>query len=241
MTPSRPDLSVVVLCYRAEDSARDFVGAMAAGLEARDIDFELVLVANFWPGSGDRTPGIVADMARNSPRLKVVALPKEGDMGWDIRTGFAAASGHHVAVVDGDSQVPCQAVIDVYEKLVADGLDLCKTTRTTRGDGLQRRAVSTVYNVIFHVLFPGIHGHDANSKPKAFTRKALERLKLRSDDWFIDAEIMIQARRLGFRIAEVPTAFLKNPSRGTFVTFRANIVFLVQLLVARLREFREPR
>lgn len=228
----------MVLCYRAEQTARLFVPAVAAGLDARGIDYELILVANYWPGSGDRTPEIVSEMAQSNPRLRVLALPKQGDMGWDIRTGFDVAGGRHIAVIDGDSQVPAETVAHVYEKLVADRLDLCKTTRTTRGDGIQRRVISGLYNLLFHLLFPGIHGQDANSKPKILTRNALEKLSLTSDDWFIDAEIMIQARRHGFRIAEVPTTFLKNQARGTFVTFRANLLFFVQLLAARIREFR---
>jgi hypothetical protein len=50
---------------------------------------------------------------------------------------------------------------------------------------------------------------------------AYERLTLQSDDWFIDAEIMIQARLLGFRIGEVETEFLGLAGRRSFVRMSA--------------------
>src|SRR5437763_1627489 len=80
--------------------------------------------------------------------------------------------------------------------------------RVERGDGLSRRLVSALYNGVFRLLFPGFPVRDVNGKPKLLTRAAYERLSLASDDWFIDAEIMIQARRLGLRVGEVETVFL---------------------------------
>ena len=87
------------------------------------------------------------------------------------------------------------------------------------------------------ILFPGIVSHDINGKPKIFTRNAYDKLKLVSDDWFIDAEIMIKARRYHFKIGEVETKFHKNSERPSFISLKANIEFLKNIVVWRIKEF----
>jgi glycosyltransferase involved in cell wall biosynthesis len=232
-----PDISVVILCYRAEDFVPVFVSEMKTALEKYGASYELVLVANYHPHArpADRTPGIATELARQDPAITVVARPKEGMMGWDMRSGLAAARGRTVAVIDGDGQMPPGDVVAVYEHLRAGRFDMVKTYRTRRGDGVARSVVSYVFNGALTLLFPSVRVRDANSKPKIFTQEALSRLSLRADNWFLDAEIVIQASRLGFRIGEVPTVFLQNPRRASFINVRAILRFAFDLLAYRLK------
>jgi glycosyltransferase involved in cell wall biosynthesis len=231
-----PDISVVILCYRSEHALRPFVASMKEVLERRGLDYELVLVANFdAAGPPDRTPDIAKEIARGDDRITVLARPKEGMMGWDMRSGLAAARGNTVAVIDGDGQMPAEDALAVYDLLLAGGHDMAKTYRKERRDGLVRIVVSRVYNVVLKLLFPEVEVRDANSKPKIFTRQALSRLALTSDDWFIDAEIVIQATRLGLSIGETPTIFLASRGRASFITTSAILAFIRDLLAYRRR------
>ena len=60
-------------------------------------------------------------------------------------------------------------------------------------------------------------------------------MSLSADNWFLDAEIVIQASRLGLRIGEVPTVFLQNPRRASFINVRAILRFALDLLTYRLK------
>jgi glycosyltransferase involved in cell wall biosynthesis len=239
---SSPALSLVILCYRAEEYVHEFVRRTIEVLERSDIpDFELILVGNYLEGSDDSTPQHVREAARNDPRIRFCADAKRGWMGWDTRCGLALATGRTLAFIDGDGQMPVSDVVAAYEKIKSGDLDLVKTFRRTRGDGIRRKALSGAFNLIFHLLFPGVNARDINAKPKILTRTAYERLDLVSDDWFLDAEIMIQARRHRFRIAEIPTEFLGLQSRRSFVNFAAVLEFLGNLVRFRIREFRARR
>ncbi|HSB52970.1 MAG TPA: glycosyltransferase family 2 protein [Gemmatimonadales bacterium] len=234
-----PDLSVVVLCYRSGGAARSCAARIGQVLlDAGIDDYQLVLVGNYVPGSGDTTPDVVRELAAGDPRIVCSAVEKQGMMGWDMRSGLALATGEHLAVIDGDGQVLVEDLVRIYRLLREQGLDLAKTYRTRRGDGLKRKLFSLVFNGLFHVLFPGLAVRDVNAKPKILTRSAYQRLNLRSDDWFIDAEILIQARRLGFRIGEIETEFLGLTGRRSFVTMAAAVEFLRNLVRHRLRELR---
>ena len=83
-------------------------------------------------------------------------------------------------------------------------------------------------------MYPAAHVfRDINSKPKVMTREAYQRMHLASNDWFTDAEIMIEALRHDLSVGEVSTVFYKNERRGTFVRFSAVYEFLSNLIYYR--------
>ena len=230
-----PELSVVILCYHSADVVRILVAQVERELEEAKIDYELVLVGNYLPGdTTDPTPAVLKELAAGKPRYVVVAREKEGMMGWDMRSGLEAATGRHIAVIDGDGQMPMSDVIKVYRVLQVGKYDLVKTFRAQRQDGLYRRTISGIYNFLFRLLYPAAHVfRDINSKPKVMTREAYQRMHLVSNDWFTDAEIMIEALRHDLAVGEVSTVFYKNERRGTFVPFSAIYEFLSNLIYYR--------
>ena len=234
-----PELSVVVLCYRSGGAARAFAARIRQALIDAGIDnYQLVLVGNYLAGSGDTTPDVVRELAAGDPRIVCSAVVKQGMMGWDLRSGLALATGECLAVIDGDGQILVEDVVRVYRLLREGSLDLAMTYRRQRGDGLKRKLFSLVFNGVFHLLFPGLPARDINAKPKVLTRAAFERMTLQSNDWFIDAEIMIEARRLGLRVGETETEFLGLTGRRSFIKWAAVFEFLPNLLRYRIREFR---
>ena len=233
----RPDISVVVLAYRSASTIEGFADSLVDSLQAAKIDWEIILVGNYLAGTGDQTPEVVRKIADADPRIKFVAEVKQGMMGWDMKSGLEAATGNNLAVIDGDGQMPCADVIRVYSLMVDNGYDLAKTVRVVRSDGFYRLIISRVYNILFKCLFPGINARDMNSKPKIMTREFYQNLNLQSDDWFIDAEIMIKARSLKMKIGEIETTFLSIDSRPSFVKPLAILEFLINLIGYRIKEF----
>ena len=232
-----PELSVVVLGYRSADTIENFVKSLVHSLEEEKLMWEIILVGNYFEGIGDRTPGVVRKIAAWDSRITAVTEVKKGMMGWDMKTGFQAAYGKALAVIDGDGQMPSKDVIRVYKLMLKEGLDLAKTYRAKRDDGYYRKLISIVYNILFKVLFPGINAWDMNSKPKIMTREFYEKISLESNGWFIDAEIMILARRLGIKIGETETVFHSMDIRPSFVKPLSILEFLGNLLTFRIKEF----
>ena len=226
---TEPHFSLVVLCYRSGQSIIPFVERLQRTLSRCNFSWELVLVGNYIEGSDDETPQVVAKLAESSTNIRTVIRPKQGMMGWDMRMGLDAARGTYIGVIDGDGQFPPESIIACLLKCELEDLDLTKTYRVIRDDGLYRRLVSTVYNAIFSVLF-GFKVRDINSKPKIMRRDKYELLQLESDDWFADAEIVIRARELGLKIGETPVHFSINDKRGSFVKPKAIIEFTANLL-----------
>ncbi len=231
---SAPELSAVILCYRAGEN----IGRVAKGfyeeLSASGVSFELILVANY-DDPADRTPALAEAFAGRHEHVRTLADPKQGAMGWDMRRGLEAANGSFVVVIDGDEQNPFEDVLRAHRLLIESGADLVKGRRTSRSDGPLRYLVSLVYNAIFRLLFRTRGLWDINGKPKGMRRAAYAQLKLTADDWFIDAEIVLKSRELGLTIAELPVVFRQNLERRSFVRSEAVFEFLRNMTRARVR------
>ena len=226
------ELSAIVLGYRAGPSLVQVAQPLYHQLRDSGVSFELVLVANYWPERDD-TSAVAEEFADARSEVRVVARAKEGGMGWDVRSGLAAAHGRFLIVIDGDTQNPVADVLRMYRAMKEQGADVGKGRRIDRGDRLYRRLISFVYNCAFTVLFRTRGLWDINGKPKGLTRAAYEALELRSDDWFIDAELVLGARQRGMRILELPVRFFRNDQRASLVGPGAIVEFARNMLRTR--------
>jgi glycosyltransferase involved in cell wall biosynthesis len=231
------ELSVVVLCYHSENIIEKFVEQLILELTELNVIYELVLVANYDKNSIDNTPVLAAQLAQKYNCIKVLAHEKEGGMGWDMRSGLSAANGKYIAVIDGDAQMPASDIPIVYGVIKFGKYDLVKTYRAKRYDGFVRTFLSDMYNILFRLFFsPSFPVRDINSKPKIFTKTAYQKMNLRSNDWFTDAEIMIQAFSQQLKIAEISTVFYKNERKTSFVGFKTVWEFMFNLLKYRIKK-----
>ena len=230
------EFSIAVLCYRAEEGIIPFVENLHKIMSLFRFEWELILVANFWQGSKDRTPEICQLLAERLPYVRVLAEPKQGAMGWDMRRGLGACRGKYIGVIDGDGQFPVEAIFSCFAKIKSDNFDVVKTYRVERHDSPYRRLISMVYNWLFHLVFRGsARLRDVNSKPKIMTREAYEKMALRSDDWFIDAELILNCINLNLRIYEIPVEFHTLGARKSFVKPGAILEFLRHMIDYRWR------
>jgi len=230
------ELSVVVLSYESNEFIEPFCLQLLNELNGIGQSFEILLVANF-DHKDDTTPQLAKKLENQFNEVKALTFNKEGKMGWDMRMGLQQASGRYIAVIDGDGQMPCSDIAVVYKLIKSGSFDLVKTYRSNRLDGFYRSFLSKWYNRLFHWIYkPPVPLKDVNAKPKILTREAYLKLHLISNDWFTDAEIMIQALQNNFKVCEVATVFYKNERRASFVSIRTIFEFVVNLIKYRIRK-----
>lgn len=228
-------LSFVILCYRSGKQIIPFVEQLHRDSSMFSFNWELILVANYWPYMDDDTPHVAKELAGRLENVRVVAEQKKGHMGWDMRRGLDACRGRYIGVIDGDGQFPLEAIFSCFMKIVNDDLDFVKTYRVRRYDGLLRRFMSGMYNTLFTLLYPKGRGlHDVNGKPKIMKRSLYRRMNLKSNDWFIDAEIILKALEMDCRIYEIPVVFKSLDKRESFVRMTTAFEFFKNLVFYRL-------
>jgi undecaprenyl-phosphate 4-deoxy-4-formamido-L-arabinose transferase len=101
MAAGSPELSIVVPVYRGALCLGALAEAIAAALEPRGIDYEIIFVNDASP---DHSWDVVRRLCRDSARIVGVDLRRNFGQDNAILTGLRFASGRFVAVMDDDLQ-----------------------------------------------------------------------------------------------------------------------------------------
>src|SRR4029450_13292874 len=118
----------------------------------------------------------------------------------------------------------------VSEYQHADVLAAYRFDRTS--EGLVRTLYSLVYNLLIRVLF-GLAVKDVNFSFKLFHRSLLEKVTLKSEGSFIDAEFLVRARKVGASIIQIGVDYFPR-SRGISTLSSPGVVFTILREMARL-------
>jgi glycosyltransferase involved in cell wall biosynthesis len=173
-------------------------------------------------GSTDRT----AEIARSKGAV-VISHPKNMGLGAALRTGLEVArerGADRAVTFDADGQHDPKAVRALVEAL--DGADVVIGVRQHLGISLHKRLGNFGLNFITY-LFSGVLT-DSQSGSRAFNRRALEVIRIRSDRYEVSSEIIIRARRRGLRLKEVPVRCFHTPyskARGTTIASGVRILW----------------
>jgi glycosyltransferase involved in cell wall biosynthesis len=239
-TPSvhdAPELSVAIPCYNEALSIRGTAEQLIEAFRAKSIRIELVLVDN---GSHDGTGQVIDSLMEEELPIRKVTVAENVGYGNGVLRGLEACRGRYVGFTCADGQVDASDVVKLYDVLAhASTPKLVKVRRRFRMDGLRRKAVSIAYNLFANILFGGLRSIDLNGNPKLFPRSAYEQMRLQSLDWFLDAEVMLEAKRIGLPIFEM-NVIAQMRGEGVSNVRSTTIVEFIRNLV-RWRFGRRPR
>jgi glycosyltransferase involved in cell wall biosynthesis len=205
-----PSVSIVFPMYNEEDYILRAVRAAREILAEVTSDYEIVIVDD---ASKDRTPAIADELASADPRVKVVHNERNRRLGGTLRAGYAVATKDLVLYTDADLPFDLQELgraVRLLEYQEADVLSAYRFDRTS--EGLLRTVYSFFYNSLIRVLF-GLAIKDVNFSFKLFRRALLDKIVLKSEGSFIDAEFLIRARNAGASIIQIGVDYFPR-SRG---------------------------
>lgn len=213
--------SVIVPAHNESENLKILLPRLMSALEVLE-SFEVILVDN---ASNDATRTVVGDFQKTYPHLRLVAEPTLG-YGRAVLTGLQASSGGYLGTIRADNQEKSEDLVRMLQATAREKVDLYKAVRQTRtNDGLKRIVISLIFNFLFQHLF-GLKSRDLNASPKVFTRHFYEFARLESLDWFIDAEMVIKAEKLGFTVREVEIEYLPRLKGKSNVRMRHLFEFL---------------
>lgn len=233
-----PLLSLAVPCYNEEESLRNTAIRLVQAFRERNLGLELVLVDN---GSSDRTGAIIDELIAEGLPVTKEVVPVNQGYGYGVLRGLARCRAPFVGFICADGQVESVDVAKLFEIAAnAKTPKLVKVRRRFRMDGLVRKIVSIGYNGFANLLFGGLGSIDINGNPKIFPRSYYERMNLISHDWFLDAEVMIKARRLDLPVFEMNV--LGQMREGGTSNVKASTIweFLVNLGRVRFGRLEPP-
>ncbi len=197
MDATSPGLSLVIPAYNESAVIEPAVREADAALGRLFDHYEIIVVDD---GSVDDTPSLVAGLADEFPRLRLVRHSVNRGYGAALRSGFEAAAFELVAFTDADCQFD---LLDLGQMApLAARYPIVAGYRADRKDPWRRRFLSRGYNRLARALL-GTGVRDCDCALKVFRREALAVLLPESRGFFVNTEMLARARRRGYEVAEV--------------------------------------
>lgn len=160
----------------------------------------------------DRTAEVVAERSAGDRRVRTVSYPKLGK-GGVLMEAFRECDADLVGFVDADGATPPGEMLRLIEE-VGDGDGAIASRRHPASvlparRGLAREMTSAGFAFWVRRLFD-LPYEDTQCGAKVFRREAMERILplVSSRDFLFDVDVLLVARRLGYRIATVPTIWI---------------------------------
>lgn len=191
------NISVVLPAFNEEENIAIAIESIHRYLQKRFSKFEIVVVND---GSYDETSRIVKNLAKSKKNIVLVNHKVNRGYGAALRSGFNKANHDLIFYTDSDNQYNIKD-LDKLLPLIKN-YDIVAGYRLNRQDPLMRIFIGYVYNLFITLLF-NLGIKDIDCSFKLYKKEALDKIRLKSSSIFIDAEVLIKARKADFKVAQV--------------------------------------
>ncbi len=192
--------SVSFFCpaYNDEKNLPILVPHVSQFLKEITDTYEILIVHD---GSPDKTGEVADSLAKEFSNVCVIHHAKNMGYGAALRDGFLGAKYDYVMYTDGDNQYDVREFLPYLHLL--DTNDVLSGYVTKKAASLRRKIQSQVWNWLVRVLF-FVWCRDIDCAMKIYKRAVLENISIKSSSCFIDAEMIIKAKKAHFKVAQFP-------------------------------------
>lgn len=234
----KPPFTIVLPCFN--EGSR--IAESLATLERWFGSAPEILVLD--DGSADETARRAEEFAATHSNVRVHRLPHAGK-GKAIRTGFTLARGDLVLLTDADLAYDRDSIDRVLSALAS--VDMAVGNRrhdrsrysvpvNLFGFLYRRHIVGLAFNAFVRALLQ-LGLRDTQCGLKGFRREALDRMagSLSADGFTIDVEMLLVARALGLRLAEVPVHVTYYSAKSSVKLVRSGASMASEVITIAMR------
>jgi dolichyl-phosphate beta-glucosyltransferase len=234
---------VVIPAYNEAARLPRYLREVVSYYDGRDEPYEVLVVDD---GSADATARGVRELSREYRSVGLIAFPQNRGKGRAVRAGMQLARGALRLMADADGATPIMEVKRL-EAAVLGGADVAVGSRArpdpsvVRQTHLHRRLAGFVFNLAAKGLGVG-DVMDTQCGFKLFRGRVADDLfgALRTEGFGFDVELLLLARRRGYRVVEVGVNWADQPGSKVGVLRHAPGM-LGEILAARWRLANQSR
>lgn len=210
-SPDIPHYSIILPTYNERENLPICIWLMEKFLA--DITHEVIIVDD---GSPDGTLDVAKDLQRMYGEDRIVLRPRKGKLGLGTAYlhGMESARGEFIILMDADLSHHPKVIPEMIKRQKDTKCDIVTGTRYEGGGGvsgwdLKRKLISRGANYLAQTLLqPGVS--DLTGSFRLYRKEVLATLMKQSvsKGYVFQMEMMFRARKLGFKIEEVPIIFV---------------------------------
>jgi len=211
----QPHLSVVIPAYNEEKRITKTLKEVENYLKTQAYHWEIIVVND---GSKDNTATVVQKLTPEIRNLRLIDNKENHGKGYVVRQGMLEAQGKYRVFTDADNSTTLDHVERMWPEFEA-GYEVVIGSRDIEGAKLAvpqpwwRRRVGDVFNLMVQIMC-GLWGiWDTQCGFKGFSQKATEEIfpQCTIDRFAFDPEILVVAKKMGYKIQEVPVTWINDP------------------------------
>jgi len=178
-------------------------------------DYEILVVND---GSKDKTAQVIRDRVSVIQNLRLIDNKKNNGKGYVVRQGMLEAKGEYRIFTDADNSTSIDQVEKMWPYFEA-GFDIVFGSRDAKGAILDlpqsplRRFLGEVFGFLTNLIVGTWGIADSQCGFKCFTKKAAENIfpKCKINRFAFDPEFFMIAKKLGYKIKEIPVYWENDP------------------------------
>lgn len=229
-------LSVIIPAYNEEKRIPKTLAEIDEYLKNQNYDSEIIVVND---GSKDKTAEAIRERVSMIKNLKLIDNRINQGKGAVVRQGLLSAQGEFRLFTDADNSTS----IDQIEKMWPEfkkGYEIIIGSRDVKGAVLDppqpflRQVILGEGFKLFRKIIIGLWKiQDTQCGFKCFTKESAENIfpKCKIDRFAFDPEILIIAKKLGYKIKEIPVYWKNDPESK--VKFKSMIKMAIDLFKIR--------
>jgi dolichyl-phosphate beta-glucosyltransferase len=228
-------LSVIIPAYNEEKRLPKTLREINEYLKKQNFESEIIVVSD---GSTDRTCEVVENLKSEIKNLKLICEKINRGKGYGVKIGMLQAKGKLRLFTDADNSTPIKEIekfLPEFEK----GTDVVIASREIKGaildppQSLFRRFVGEVFKYLRKIIVGLWEIEDSQCGFKCFRGELVDKIfqKCEIERFAFDAEILLIAKKMGFKIKEIPVYWRNDPKSK--VKFKSMIKMLIDLFKIR--------
>ncbi|MDP1538629.1 MAG: glycosyltransferase family 2 protein [bacterium] len=230
-------LSVIIPAYNEEKRLPKTLAEIDKYLKRQNYDYEILVVSD---GSQDKTVEVANSLTPTVKNLKITGYEKNQGKGYAVRFGMLEAKGEHRLFTDADNSTS----IDQIEKMwpyFKNGYDIVIGSRDIKGAILDppqpwlRHILLGQGFKLYRKLIVGLWNiEDSQCGFKCLKKSAAENIFpiCRISRFAFDPEILVIAKKLGYKIKEIPVYWKNDPESK--VNFKSIFKMALDLIKIKL-------
>ncbi|MFH1613016.1 MAG: glycosyltransferase family 2 protein [bacterium] len=190
------NISLIIPAYNEEGNIAEAISSSLNILQQVANEYEIIIIND---GSSDKTEEISNAWQEKNQYIKIIHLFSNKGVGNALKMGFNQAKYELIFWIPGDNQVKSDDLPKFLS--VIENADIVAGFRIKRQDPFIRKFNANLYKILLFIFF-GLKIKDVDCN-KLFRKKVFEKIKIESTGQLIDAEILIKAKKLKFKIKEI--------------------------------------
>lgn len=240
---SKFDLSIIVPAYNEENRITETIKKISAYIIEKKLDAEIIIVND---GSKDKTENVIKQIEKEKTLVRIISYSQNRGKGFAVKTGGLSALGKKILFTDADNSTPIEELEKLLKTMNETSAEIVIGSRHLNkssvkiAQGTLRKIIGKVGNFLIQILvLRGIK--DTQCGFKLFTRDSAKTIfqMQKIDRWGFDIEILSIAKKLKYKIKEVPVSWFNdaesklNPIRDALRTLKELLYIKFNLLTGR--------